>query len=130
MSKSPWLWLARLALGLVAAFAIWLGYLYWGTRPLAFERVVWDANADNWNDDHNRRHRMADWLIKKGRLSGLTRAEAVALLGEPPATNYFRDYDLVYNLGSERGFVGIDSEWLLLTLDTQGRVDGIRQATD
>lgn len=99
-------------------------------RPLPFDRGVWDAQAESWNDDKHRRHRMADWLVRKGKLSGLTRVEVVALLGEPPATRYFQAYDLVYNLGSERGFVSIDSEWLLLKLDNAGRVEGIQQTTD
>jgi hypothetical protein len=40
----------------------------------------------------------------------------VALLGEPPKTEYFKEFDLVYYLGPERGFMGIDSEWLVLKL--------------
>lgn len=39
------------------------------------------------------------------------------MLGKPPATDYFSDWDLVYWLGPERGFLSIDSEWLVVKLD-------------
>jgi hypothetical protein len=32
----------------------------------------------------------------------------------PPPSEYFREYDYVYWLGPERGFVSIDSEWLVV----------------
>jgi outer membrane protein assembly factor BamE (lipoprotein component of BamABCDE complex) len=68
------------------------------------------------------RLRMADDLIAHNKLHKLTRAEVVKLLGEPPTTNYFQDWDLVYWLGNERGFINIDSEWLAIRLDSDGRV--------
>jgi hypothetical protein len=39
-----------------------------------------------------------------------------ALLGVPPPTPYFREYDYVYWLGPERGLFSIDSEWLVVKL--------------
>ena len=36
------------------------------------------------------------------------------ILGKPPKTNYFNEYDYIYWLGPERGFFGIDSEWLVI----------------
>ena len=44
------------------------------------------------------------------------------MLGEPPTTEYFTDWNLVYNLGAERGFLSIDSEWLVLRTDQSGVV--------
>ena len=35
---------------------------------------------------------------------------------EPRSTEYFRDWSLVYNLGRERGFMAIDSEWLVVRI--------------
>ena len=43
----------------------------------------------------------------------MRREEVVSLLGTPPEPNYFRDYDLAYWLGSERGDFSLDSEWWL-----------------
>lgn len=65
---------------------------------------------------------MADDLVNSKKLNGLTRSEVVALLGEPPKTEYFTEYDIVYYLGQERGFMPIDSEWLVLKFGPDGRV--------
>ncbi|MBD2000571.1 hypothetical protein H6G00_28870 [Leptolyngbya sp. FACHB-541] len=63
-------------------------------------------------------------------MAGKSRPEVVALLGEPDKTNYFQDYDLVYWLGPERGLMRIDSEWLVLRLDAEGRVSEHQLVTD
>jgi hypothetical protein len=73
---------------------------------------------------------MADRLIARDTLRGTSRLEVVEMLGEPPATGYFRNWDLVYWLGPERGFLGIDSEWLVVRLDMQGRVTEYRIVRD
>jgi len=93
---------------------------YWKTRPLPFDRSVWNAEGESIDDF--RRHRMADWLLNERRLIGMSRAEIVSMLGEPTKTSHFREYDLVYVLGNERGWMSIDSEWLLMKLDLSGRV--------
>ena len=76
------------------------------------------------------RLRMADDLVNRQTLVGLTRQEVVALLGEPPKTEYFKEFDLVYYLGPERGFMSIDSEWLVLKLGPEGRVKRAAIARD
>ena len=65
---------------------------------------------------------MADDLVNRKMLNGLTRSEVVALLGEPPKTEYFKEYDLVYLLGQERSILPIDNEWLVLKFGPDGRV--------
>ena len=53
------------------------------------------------------------------------------MLGKPTATNYFKDeYDMVYWLGPERGFIGIDSEWLAISLDPNGAVRNYKIVRD
>ncbi|MBV1857517.1 MAG: outer membrane protein assembly factor BamE, partial [Nannocystaceae bacterium] len=89
----------------------------------AFDAVAWQADADD-------RGPMADRLVARGSLAGLTRGQVVDLLGEPPDTDYFRDWDLVYHLGMERGLFSIDSEWLLLKLGPDGHVAEVRINTD
>lgn len=69
-------------------------------------------------------------VIESTPLRGRSRAEIVALLGEPPKTSYFNEYDLVYWLGQKPGLVSIDSEWLVLRLDSMGRVSEYRLVTD
>ena len=73
---------------------------------------------------------MVDDLRRRHRLRGRTRADVVALLGEPRPTNYFHEYDLVYWPGPERSLLGMDSEWLVIRLDASGRVAEDSQATD
>jgi len=73
---------------------------------------------------------LVDDLLRSHELRGLSRTDIVALIGEPQKTDYFRDYDLVYWLGPERGFISIDSEWLVMRLDSLGRVSEYRLVTD
>jgi len=68
------------------------------------------------------RIRMVDDLIRSKRLNGCSREEVRKILGKRTDTEYFEDYELVYWLGPERGFMGIDSEWLVISFDDQGIV--------
>jgi hypothetical protein len=93
----------------------------------AFDTSVWQDEA---SIAKGARLAMADRLLANGLLIGMSRAEVVGQLGEPPPTAYFSDWDLVYWLGPERGYMGIDSEWLVLRLDSDGRVAEQRIVTD
>ncbi len=73
---------------------------------------------------------MADWMVLTGNLVGLTRAEVVDKLGEPAPTKYFQEFSMVYILGAERGLISLDSEWLVLNLDTSGHVSDASIVTD
>lgn len=73
---------------------------------------------------------MVDDLLNGHAFVGESRAAVVALLGEPAPTSYFREYDLVYWLGPERGLLSIDSEWLVFRLTSTGRVAERRLVTD
>jgi len=94
---------------------------------LPFDAVVWSDPA---RDQDDVRLGMADRLLADRTLIGLTRPQVVAMLGEPPPTNYFRDWDLVYRLGMERSYIRIDSEWLVLRLGPDGRVAQARLVRD
>jgi hypothetical protein len=110
--------------------AILLIYYAVKLAPLPLVQTWWRAGEAHWNDTWHRRGRMADWLVMSHALIGKTRAQVVAQLGEPPSTDYFRDWTLVYNLGAERGFVSIDSEWLVLRIGADGRVQEVRILRD
>ena len=56
-----------------------------------------------------------DFLATQSPL-GKSCDQIVALLVDPDDTPDFREYDMVYYLGPERGFMGIDSEWLVIKL--------------
>jgi len=92
--------------------------------------------ASWWNVDFERgtalktRYRVADRLVSSGRLSGMARAEVLALLGTPPETDKFKNHGLVYVLGPERGLMSIDYEWLLVDFDSAGKVSTVAVVTD
>jgi hypothetical protein len=89
-----------------------------------WHRERFDAGA--WQSEGSRtdgvRIRMVDDLLRRHRFGGMTREQVTAIVGEPDKTNYFSDWDMVYWLGPERGFMGIDSEWLVFRLDGEEKV--------
>jgi hypothetical protein len=92
-----------------------------------------EFERDKWReaDMHAKiRGPLADNLIANCKMLGMNREHIVQMLGKPEKTNYFRDYDLVYVLGPERGFISIDYEWLVFKLGTDGRVAQYRIVTD
>jgi hypothetical protein len=93
-----------------------------------FDSVAWKANQECYSSNA-KRIRMVDDFLAKHDLKGMSRWEVEALLGERDTTGYFKDYDMVYCLGPERGFISIDSEWLVIKLD-QDKVTYYRIATD
>jgi hypothetical protein len=88
---------------------------------LPFDSLVWKESLTK-ESTESVRLRMINDLLRKHVLLGMHRSEVISLLGMPPSTEYFRDYDLVYWLGPERGFFGIDSEWLAVKFDGEDRV--------
>lgn len=92
-----------------------------------FDPILWSDTAQI---ESGVRLGMADRLLSDGVLVGRTRAEVVAMLGEPPPTGYFAEWDLVYWLGPERGYISIDSEWLVARLGSDGRVTEARLVRD
>ena len=105
-------------LGLALVYVLFIGYIFLGpivsdyANRTQFDSVSWknDQLVDNW--ENSIRLRMVDDLLKKHELVGMTRNQVDELLGIPKPTGYFNDYEYVYWLGPERGFISIDSEWL------------------
>ena len=133
MTVSKWL-RAGLTLALLSAGALWA--FVWYVDPMSRCRGHRVFAPKAWRDSTQAygplavRGCMVDDLLARRRLQGLARNEVVALLGEPRPSSYFRQYDLVYWLGPERGLVSVDSEWLVFRLDATGRVAEYRLVTD
>jgi outer membrane protein assembly factor BamE (lipoprotein component of BamABCDE complex) len=72
---------------------------------------------------------MVSSLKANHALLGQTKEQIERLLGTPPATGYFKEYDYVYWLGPERSVFGIDSEWLCLKFEN-GKVIKAEILTD
>lgn len=93
-----------------------------------FEENTWRA-ADRL-DASPSRVQMVDDLLAKNDFYGKTRSDVTALLGEPPDTGYFSNWDMIYWLGPERGLLSIDSEWLVFRLNDDSRVVDYQLVTD
>ena len=98
---------------------------YLRRRP--FDAAAWKGEKTFTNDV---RIRMVDDLLRRHSFRGMTREQVIAILGEPDKTEYFNDWDMVYWLGPERGFMGIDSECLVFRLDVQRRIIDLRIVSD
>lgn len=125
-------WLIGLALA--AALVILLPLLSVGVYILfsgdSVDRMTF--NADEWRrvGESDIRQTMVDDYLQNHSPVGLTREEVIHQLGEPPDTDYFRDYDLVYRVGTARGPFAMDSEWLVLRLDDHDKVIEARLVED
>jgi len=107
-------------LGVALAFGgkLLIGQMLSGSKIalLGFDSAKWQA-ASKPDATHNSvRLRMADSFLAGQQPIGKSRDKIVALLGKPDDTPYFRNYDMVYYLGPERGWMSIDSEWLVFKL--------------
>ncbi len=124
-------WVTR---GFLFLMLLILGYaayqrIFYG--PTEFNREVWLSGEKAKMSQDAPRLRMADGLIESGVLMGKTRAQIDAMLGPQTDTPYFRPrYDFVYWLGAERGYMSIDSEWLVLRIGATGGVAEARIVRD
>lgn len=98
-------------------------------HQIPFDSQQWKARQAEdplWPD----RLQMVDDLLARIPLSGLPKARVIELLGPGDQTGYFRDWQLVYWLGPERGLIRIDSEWLVIRLGDDERVVDSRLVRD
>jgi hypothetical protein len=121
----------RYAVLVLAALLVASGtYRFWQYGPTAFDPVAW-RNGDNVAAGSDApRLRMADGLVRSGMLRGQSAAAVRDLLGPASPTEKWRDWDLVYWLGPERGPISIDSEWLVVRFDRNGVVSEARVVRD
>lgn len=78
---------------------------------------------DRWLEDEGNRVYMIDDLLAKHKLVGKPKEEIIKLLGKPTETSRFEEMNqTVYYLGDERGFIPIDSEWLILQFNSDNQV--------
>jgi hypothetical protein len=97
-----------------------------------FEATTWRSAGHDLSTAWPIRLRMVDDLTAHHELVGLKRDDLVVLLGPPDDVEAFRErsrraddktWDVGYELGPQRGsIIRIDNDWLLLDLDTTGKV--------
>ena len=102
---------------LLAVAALLCGY--WWVGGTSFDSDAWKSVTGN----DPSRLAVVDDLFARYELVGMTRAAVDQLLGVPPDTAYFADFDYVYWLGPERDFISIDSGWLCLDFEDDVVVD-------
>lgn len=93
-----------------------------------FDPIAWQQARNNFTNSI--RIRMVDDLLSSYQLRGMSRQQVVSILGPPDQTEYKKAWDMVYWLGPERGFMSIDSEWLVIRLDDQEIVKDYAIETD
>lgn len=118
--------LAAAVLGAIALFHLPEIGEYLERRP--FDSLEWRNSLAEERTDPVR-IRMIDDLLSRHGLKGMSRAQIDSLLGTPPKTSYFPEYENDW-LGPERGFIRIDSEWLGLQFDASGRVSKVSMLRD
>ncbi|HYC93645.1 MAG TPA: hypothetical protein VEO54_30855 [Thermoanaerobaculia bacterium] len=136
-----WLFVRRKAL-LAICFGGWLLFaamlgasllyargLPTGSFVRRFDAAAWKSSRHYVEGDITPRQKMLGAVVRDV-LPGRTKAEIVALLG-PPVDDRSWNCDLTYVTGPERtSLFAIDSEWLLIDLDEQGKFERYRIATD
>lgn len=105
----------------IAALTLGCGYHSDGTP---FDVELWEgAETAAMTDADAPRLRMADTLVDDRLLVGKARPQVESMLGPPTRTSKFSDDDIVYWLGPERGFMSIDSEWLVINFNDEDAVE-------
>ncbi|HDR4422962.1 TPA: hypothetical protein QCP59_003797 [Bacillus cereus] len=93
------------------------------TGQLSMNTYTSMFNQDRWLHAEDKRVHMVDDLIQKYKLTGKSNEEITQLLGTPTETRHGENGVITsYYLGTERGFIPIDSEHLVLQFDRNGKV--------
>lgn len=108
-----------------------------------FDRAVF--SAPSWKDrafiDHSDRDsprsRTVDDLLASSVLVGKSREDITALLGMDDglrgtgyAGGFCDDYDFVWFVGPEPGWISVDSQWLVIKLSPEGKAAEVKTVTD
>lgn len=128
------------AMGTITPYTLILAYLAladsWGdcVHHQTFDSRLWrNQETTQYDALWPPRLCMVDDLVRSDRLAGLTKSQVVHLLGLPRDKAFLLDRsacEIDYYLGPARGFCRIDSEWLYVSFDNEGRVDRYWVAVD
>ena len=119
--------IAILVIILAAAFGTF--YLWNNHNQTEFNSQKW-KELSSYKNDKLTRVDMVDDLLEKHQLKGKKKNQVIDLLGTVTKTDKFQDWDMVYWLGPERGFMSIDSEWLVLKLNKENEVIDVQVVRD
>ncbi|MBO0991847.1 hypothetical protein [Bacillus sp. SD088] len=85
-------------------------------------------STERWLNNPDERVYMIDDLLTCYKLAGKSREEIVHLLGEPTVKEEVNS--IIYYLGTERGLIKLDFEWLVISLNDHDKVIKNRIKTD
>ena len=90
-----------------------------------------DFSIVKWEAEPYERVWMVDDLLTQYDFVGMDVSSLEAILGKDTDTSYFEaPRRLVYYLGDERGFISIDSEWLVFDVSEEGIVTNVNILRD
>ena len=112
--------LAILASTVVVAIFVFAWSLCFPGR--SFDPALWKIDPRFHPEARFARAEMCDRMIARRTLLQMTRPQIIAMLGEPTPNDLMPNSLMHYELGSERGALGVDSETLVLRLGVDGRV--------
>lgn len=93
------------------------------TVQLSVNEYTSKFNQNRWLNHADKRVHMVDDLLQKYKLIGKSNEKITQLLGAPTETRSGEEGVItLYYLGTERGFIPIDSEQLVLQFDRDGKV--------
>ena len=93
------------------------------TVQLSVNEYTSKFNQNRWLNHADKRVHMVDDLLQKYKLKGKSNEEITQLLGAPTETRSGGEGVItLYYLGTERDFIPIDSEQLILQFDRDGKV--------
>ncbi len=117
-------------LGTIAPMVVFFGWIIFGSY---IANIIHSKkfSADLWRNHETVEHSykwpprltMVDNLMASKKLQGLSKRQVIDMLGSPKDHGYFKEYDLVYWLGPERGSIRIDSEWLAISFNKEDKVN-------
>jgi hypothetical protein len=119
-NRTPYLALAVVVILFFGVLFFWFMAGYVHAAP--FEATAWKANSLDGEQMGPTRLRMIDDLFKLHLLKGRTGDEVQMLLGPADRTQPNHDRDLLYALGHDPGSWRLDVEWLVIRLNSSGRV--------
>jgi hypothetical protein len=117
-------------------YGVAAGYLVLAPRAedyahrMSFDSNAWRARSMHGDPAWPTRLRIVDDLMASRALQRIQRNQVESLLGPGDQTDKWRDWDLVYWLGPERGLFRIDSEWLVIRFDPGSRVPDVQLVRD
>lgn len=109
--------LIHLVLTIAVINAIVIGYYRW-TFFKPFDQTQWLAGIND-TDALTIRKRMLRSIQRTILRPGISMEDITQTLGVSDTDEYFRGYGLVYWIGPDSSY--IDSEWLVITLDEDGK---------